>query len=155
MKADFDQALNSIKQHLKWASGDIGNNTLRDQALQRLQAVKEKYLKDRDMIAALGVPVRPVVTTGAFKPEPELLMEQYEHILEVIGNMGQVLERSPSAFATIDEEDLRMHFLVQLNGHYEGACGGLPIGRFETDRLIEGETRIVAARLEASLRRAV
>jgi len=151
---------------LKWASDDIGhfNKTLRDQALQRLQALKEKYLKDRDMIAALGVPVRPragasltyaapvvrkklviqkpVVATGAFKPEPELLMEHYEHILGVIGNMGQVMERSPSAFATIDEENLRMHFLVPLNGHYEGQATGETFN-FEgkTDILIRHEGR--------------
>jgi hypothetical protein len=38
--------------------------------------------------------------------------------------MAQVMERSPSAFVSMDEESLRSHFLVQLNGHYEGQATG-------------------------------
>src|SRR5437867_11602968 len=38
--------------------------------------------------------------------------------------MASVMERSPSAFATMDEQALRHHFLVQLNGHYEGQATG-------------------------------
>ena len=41
-----------------------------------------------------------------------------------MSNMALVMERSPSAFATMDEESLRSHFLVQLNGHYEGQATG-------------------------------
>jgi hypothetical protein len=37
---------------------------------------------------------------------------------------GTRMERSPSAFTMIDEEDLRQHFLVQLNGHYKGQATG-------------------------------
>jgi len=35
-----------------------------------------------------------------------------------------VLERSPKAFAHMEEEHLRDQFLVQLNGHYEGQATG-------------------------------
>lgn len=35
-----------------------------------------------------------------------------------------VMERSPNAFRTMKEEDLRQHFLVQLNGQYEGQATG-------------------------------
>ena len=38
--------------------------------------------------------------------------------------MAHVLERSPKAFYNLDEEGLRTHFLVQLNGHYEGQATG-------------------------------
>lgn len=51
-------------------------------------------------------------------------MEDYEHILSVMTNMALVMERSPSAFSSIDEEALRTHFLVQLNGQYEGQATG-------------------------------
>ena len=34
--------------------------------------------------------------------------------------MVKVMERSPKAFHGLDEEGIRSHFLVQLNGHYEG-----------------------------------
>jgi hypothetical protein len=47
-------------------------------------------------------------------------MEEYEHILSILSSMVAVIERSPAAFKRMKEEDLRQHFLVQLNGHYEG-----------------------------------
>ena len=51
-------------------------------------------------------------------------MDQYEHALNVIQQMTLVMERSPSAFSTMDEEALRQHFLVQLNGQFEGQVTG-------------------------------
>lgn len=44
--------------------------------------------------------------------------EHYEHVLTVVQNMTQVMERSPSEFANMGEEALRRHYLVQLNGHF-------------------------------------
>ena len=38
--------------------------------------------------------------------------------------MVLVMERSPRAFSNMGEEDLRTHFLVQLNGQYEGQATG-------------------------------
>jgi hypothetical protein len=51
-------------------------------------------------------------------------MAKYEHILTVIGDMSAVMERSPQSFSGMKEEDLRHHFLVQLNGHYKGQATG-------------------------------
>ncbi len=69
-------------------------------------------------------------------------MEEYEHILSVVSNMVVVMERSPQAFAGMKEEDLRQHFLVQLNGQYEGQATGETFN-FEgkTDILIRVEGR--------------
>jgi hypothetical protein len=39
-------------------------------------------------------------------------------------NMTKVMERSPHTFQTMGEEDIRQHFLVQLNGQYEGQATG-------------------------------
>ena len=41
-----------------------------------------------------------------------------------MSNMVTVMERSPVAFGSMREEDLRQHFLVQLNGQYEGQATG-------------------------------
>jgi hypothetical protein len=38
--------------------------------------------------------------------------------------MTHVMEQSPHAFVKMGEEDLRTHFLVQLNGVYEGQATG-------------------------------
>ena len=39
-------------------------------------------------------------------------------------NMVQVMELSPHAFSDMREEDLRFHFLVQLNGAFQGQATG-------------------------------
>ena len=62
----------------------------------------------------------PSSSTKPFTPEPELEMQEYESILEIITNMVSVIERSPQSFKNMKEEDLRQHFLVQLNGQYAG-----------------------------------
>jgi len=67
----------------------------------------------------------PTTPDGKTAPlEPTLIMDEYEHILEVVSNMVSVMERSPQAFVSMREEDLRQHFLVQLNGQYEGSATG-------------------------------
>ena len=38
--------------------------------------------------------------------------------------MTHVMERSPNAFREMQEEDLRSHYLVQLNAQYEGQATG-------------------------------
>ena len=50
--------------------------------------------------------------------------------------------RSPSAFKGMKEEDLRQHFLVQLNGQYEGLATGETFNyQGKTDILIRYEGR--------------
>jgi hypothetical protein len=51
-------------------------------------------------------------------------MEEYDQVLSLMGNVGRAMELSPSLFRTIGEEDLRTHFLIQLNGQYEGQATG-------------------------------
>src|SRR5262249_10958172 len=44
--------------------------------------------------------------------------------LKVMGDMALMMERSPRTFAKLEEEEIRDHFLLQLNGHYEGSATG-------------------------------
>ena len=56
--------------------------------------------------------------------------------------MTQVMERSPKAFQNMKEEDLRTHFLVHLNGAYEGQATGETFNyEGKTDILIRLEGR--------------
>lgn len=92
-------------------------------------------------------PTLPPPPTTTFKPEPTLDLFEYEHILSVISNMVLVMERSPQAFKGMKEEDLRQHFLVQLNGQYEGQATGETFNfQGKTDILIrvEGKNIFVA-----------
>ena len=119
-------------------------------------------LKDRNLLGNLGFKIKaregqartytapevrrkltpslPAASTTPYKPEPTLANADYEHILNVIQNMVHVMERSPSAFTSMDEESIRSHFLVQLNGHYEGQATGETFNyQGKTDILIRSE----------------
>ena len=166
MRANFDRDLKNIELFLQWGIAEIQryNDQLKETIRQRFNYRKEKFLKDKGLVEALGFPIKtrsgsaqtyaapvmrkklpiqkPSVTSGVFKPEPRLEMEHYEHILSVISSMVQVMERSPQAFSKMGEEDLRTHILVQLNGHYEGQATGETFNYDgKTDILIRVEGR--------------
>lgn len=148
IRSEFERELQSVQQHLSRISDQVEqfNATIRPKVSQQIGARREKLLQDRGIIEGLGFPLKrrsrvpatyaspevkrrivpqlPPVSTKPYRPEPTLAMDEYEHILSVISNMVMVMERSPNAFKTMREEDLRQHFLVQLNGQYEGQATG-------------------------------
>jgi hypothetical protein len=146
-KAELNRSIDAIEQHLVWLRQSIEpfNEKLHTIVRSSVEARKAKVLKDRNSVAALGFNLKPrsnapktfvapvtrkpiAVQTrkpvAPFKPEPVLEDETYSQILKIIDGMAHVMERSPSAFAKMGEEDLRQHFLVQLNGQFEGAASG-------------------------------
>ena len=148
IRSEFDRELQSVQQNLSRISDQVEqfNSTVRTKVSQQVGARREKLLQDRGIIEGLGFPLKrrsqvpatyvspevkrrivpqlPPVSTKPYRPDPTLSIDEYEHILSVISNMVMVMERSPSAFKTMGEEDLRQHFLVQLNGQYEGQATG-------------------------------
>lgn len=62
-------------------------------------------------------------------------------------DMTLVMERSPDAFKTMNEEALRQHFLVQLNAQFEGKATGQTFNMAgKTDILLrEGERNVFIA----------
>jgi hypothetical protein len=148
IKCSFTHDLNNLKLHMEWVERDVAgfNAALRQKAKGRIEWRRQKLLKDQGLAANLGFSLRrrddaaktyvvptkrrtiprtiPPASDAPFAPEPTLGMLEYEHILSVISNMVLVMERSPRAFHGMGEEDLRQHFLVQLNGQYEGKASG-------------------------------
>ncbi len=148
VRSQIDSQLNHIKWYLANLKPQVElfNSALRQISRTSIEARREKLLRDQNLVSAIGFPLKqrsdapntfvapeirrkirpnlPSVGNAPFRPEPELSNADYEHILNVIDNMALVMERSPSAFASMDEEALRSHFLVQLNGHYEGQATG-------------------------------
>ncbi len=144
IKTDFDGRVVHIEQYLGYLINDITafNNGLRASAKALVEARRARLLKDQGIVSSLGYPIKeaagvpktysapevkrkvliqkPAVTTTPFVAEPALDMANYEAILKIISDMVLVMERSPKAFVNMKEEDLRQHFLVQLNGHFEG-----------------------------------
>jgi hypothetical protein len=121
------------------------NGQLEALVTSHLQARKKRLLADAGMVEAIGLPMkrregipvtysvpvsrrRPKIeqirVTGSFKPEPAWSKGDYEEILDIMKNMARVMELSPHAFEETGEEPLRSHFLVQLNGAYEGDATG-------------------------------
>jgi hypothetical protein len=96
---------------------------------------------------AIATSPPPQEDNNAVLLKAPLDMQQYEEILSVISNMITVMERNPRAFRGIEEEALRDHFLVQLNGRYEGQATGETFnGNGKTDILIrvEGKNIFIA-----------
>ena len=148
VKNTLNRTLDDIERYLGWQRPTIDgfNANLAEQARRAIQARRDRLMKDRNLVSSLGFAVKPragapqtyaapqvrrkieprlpPAPSTPFKPEPALSEAHYQHILNVIDNMTVVMERSPTAFAKMGEEDIRQHYLVQLNGHFEGAATG-------------------------------
>ncbi|MFL6304375.1 MAG: hypothetical protein ACJ72H_12630, partial [Candidatus Sulfotelmatobacter sp.] len=147
-KREFESELTLIRQNLGnlVTAIDRHNGELAQLIRTQVQQRKNKLLADASLAAAIGFPIkrrngtlatytvpvqkrrprieRPVVASGPFQPEPVLAMAEYDDILGIVRNMVRVMEQSPKAFEKMGEEDLRTHFLVQLNGQFEGRATG-------------------------------
>lgn len=171
IRQEIETILKEIDVHLNWVRNDtaIFNQDLVYQAALAVDGRRIRLLENQGRVAALGIslkrrtdeqltfaapevrrkvlPTLPVATSVAYAAEPVLDVENYEHILSVLQNMSLVIERSPSAFATMGEEDIRQHFLVQLNGQFEGAATGETFNKGgKTDILMRsGEKNIFIA----------
>ena len=66
-------------------------------------------------------PPKPLQTTATpFAPEPALVDAHYSQILESLQNMSEAIERSPTTYAGLSENDIRNILLVSLNDSYRG-----------------------------------
>jgi hypothetical protein len=165
VRQEYEQRIVSIKEHLSRLEGDLRPipTNIESAARPWIEQRKSQILKSKNLVSSLGFPMKrraeaqmtykapeirrkltpaktPTVTP--FMPEPALDEAQYLHILSVMDNMTKVMERSPHTFEKMGEEDIRQHFLVQLNGQYEGQATGETFN-FEgkTDILIRSEGR--------------
>ena len=155
----IDSCLTSLR-----SSADKLNNELESMAHQSIAELRARLLTSQELVASLGFklkerddssktytppevrrkikPSPPQTNSEPEKLEPALGEVDYEHILGVIENMVEVMERSPAAFSDMGEEVLRSHFLVQLNGHYEGQATGETFNyEGKTDILIRSEAK--------------
>ncbi len=168
VRSKIDGAVQDIQFHLDAMRADLASLSadLRRIAEDAVNRRKQRLLTQQDVVANLGIPMRrradapttyspPVrrrraaiervaATETASRAEPALAANQYEEILNILGDMAQVMEKSPSAFADMSEESLRFLFLVPLNGQYEWDAAG-EVFNFEgkTDILIRCEARNV------------
>jgi hypothetical protein len=168
LKEEYARELREVRQYLDWLrpSADEFNRNLEAVARGRIDARKKRILDAAGMVAALGLPMKlragtaatysvplerkkprleqPAFAVGSFAPEPALSEGDYQQTLNIIRNMVRVMECSPRAFQTMGEEDLRTHFLVQLNAQYEGQATAETFNyQGQTDILIRVEGKNV------------
>jgi hypothetical protein len=166
-----DQALTEIETYINWQRPMIDghNASLATLAGQAIDNRRSRLLEQSKRVEALGIPVRrredapktyaiptvrrkaaptlPPATSAQFEPEPAWAIEHYEHALKIVQDMALVMERSPDAFKSMDEEALRQSFLMQLNGQFEGKVTGETFNMSgKTDILLrEGDRNVFIA----------
>lgn len=166
VRGEIERTIREVQSYLTNLRINVAglNGQLQGEARTAIEARRNKLLANRNTVASLGFkmkerqnapktyvpaevrkrisPVMPPASSAPYKPEPALGHNDYEHILGVMQGMTQVMELSPSAFHDVDEEALRSHFLVQLNGHYQGQATGETFNyEGKTDILIRSEGR--------------
>lgn len=148
IKSRIDETTKSIQTYLTTLKGNAAplNARLKSVAESMIQGRRDQLLASRNMVGSMGfkmkerpgtaktyaapevrrkiTPVMPPAGSAPYKPEPQISQTDYDHIIEVMHGMTEVMERSPSAFSSLNEEALRTHFLVPLNGHYLGQATG-------------------------------
>lgn len=146
LEQGINDNLNNIKKHLEYAQKDLENynKSIKSIAKTEIDYILDNYNKVNKLLENIPYKIRrneSIPTTFKIpnvvkkveikKPnlknivqEPELDSQEYDNIIQICSDMATVIERSPKSFATMKEEDLRTHFLVQLNGHYQGQATG-------------------------------
>lgn len=168
IKAEIERGIRSLSDAVGYLANDVAahNNDAPNAVKAALNSKLSKARAVLGVVAGLGIPIkqksapetfvapvkrrkrpvvtRPAVPTNRFAPEPALDQDEFEHILRVLTSMALVIERSPASFSTLDEEAIRTHFLIQLNGHYEGSATGETFNaEGKTDILIRVEDRTI------------
>jgi hypothetical protein len=143
LKAEIEDATRRIQRNLASCEEMIKpfNEQLARIAREAINFRKQKLGKDINVLAELGIPIRQrgaIPSTVAVPvqrktiisqiqkgskpgvPDPILTETAYDAILKTMAEMALVIERNPTAFQNLTEEEIRFHFLVSLNAIYEG-----------------------------------
>jgi len=146
---DYESTVQKLKTMEAYVNEEVNgfNNTLRTKVEEIFRRRKQELLKRRNLLSSLVVPikrsenvpetfvipppgvkkkiaVKPQVFEKGFTPEPALDMQTYRDILKLIHEMGKEFERKPSVYSGKSEEQLRDHFLMLLEPHFEGSATG-------------------------------
>jgi hypothetical protein len=143
LRAEIEDAIQGIQRNLASCEAMIKpfNEQLTRIARESIKFRKQKLGKDINVLAELGIPIRQrgaIPSTVAVPvqrrriisqiqkgskpgvPDPTLTETAYNAILKTMADMALVIERNPTAFQNLTEEEIRFHFLVSLNAIYEG-----------------------------------
>lgn len=168
IKTEVGKAISKVENYVALQNTQLipFNENIKSHARAYITNRKDRILEARRIAAALGYAMvrrpdapptyitqqllrvvtrkpLPVVKQGvAYEPEPAIEEADYQHILKVMSGMALMMERSPSTFTKLKEEEIRDHFLLQLNGHYQGSATGETFNRSgKTDIIVRERDR--------------
>lgn len=150
IRKDYDNEVRGVHRNYDTLKRDIQsfNDSLESNIKSLFTQRKQKILSKNDLMSSLGVPlkkkqntsntfsvpqprlkekitIKPTVSQKGFKPEPTLDLDNYNHILKLINDVGKNFERMPSVYKGKGEEDLRDHILMTLDPNFEfGSASG-------------------------------
>lgn len=167
LRTRIDRDIDAIEKYVGWIHelSDPYDRELPGLIRAAIKDRKERLLKGRNTVAAIGLPVRrsdepdgysipvdrksvkvarPPSAGAAFTPEPLLADRDFEDALSVLRSMRNTIERLARSTRSLGEEAIRDLLLVGLNSRFEGAAGGeLFNGAGKTDILIRVDDRNV------------
>lgn len=162
IKQEAEHDLKSIGAQCAYVNVDIEafDNSIRTTTRQLVQVRKQQHLKQANLLAELGVPIRratnvpetfaipairkkvvvkPAASDAPFNPDPVLDDSLYRDILRICRDAGREMERLPSIYAGKKEETLRDHFIMVLSPHFESVTGETFNKAGKTDIVIRHE----------------
>ena len=111
------------------------------------QGLKYPLRRRDNALETFKLPEKPKqLTPKPVKVDKSYVLDEadYQNILKICESMSLVMERSPSVFIEAGEEHIRVHYLVQLNGQYQGEATGETFNHVgDTDILIRHENKNV------------
>jgi hypothetical protein len=153
-RAQIERELHEIEKALEWIRQEIKTYDARLRATVEvaIQTRRQRAMAHHELVASLGIPLRkrsdsqpdrlitarpnptPILlppANDADVPEPTLTPDHLGQVIETLAGAVGLLGHSPSLYATMDEEQLRNHVLVLLNGQFDYTEGNSQ-GIFET-----------------------
>lgn len=168
IKAQADSVIGRIKEHARYLAKNVSdyNASLTANATSMFDDRRAQLLKQNQVVAALGVPVRkptdlsktfavpatvrkqvaprPQASSEKYTPEPALDEAIYNDILQTVFDTGRVFERLPSTYAGKDEETLRDHLILNLEPRFQIGTTGETFNKSgKTDILMRYENKNV------------
>jgi DNA-binding transcriptional regulator YiaG len=159
IKREAEGNISHIRQQAEYVAKQVQsfNDALEKAICEIVQARKAEHLKQSNLLAQLGVPikrvenvpatfavptvkkkviVRPSALNSAYTPEPTLDEPLYQEILRICHETGVEMERHPNIYQGKDEETLRDHFIMVLSPHFQSVTGETFNKSGKTDILI-------------------
>lgn len=169
VKGDIDSYISTLEVMMGYLANDFVSicNRLPSFISQCFTQKKEQIIKDVNLVADLGIPmkdaskkpntysiptiidaVKPIATHNPKKPnqlEPCMAIEEYNNIISSIQRIGKNMERFPEMVTGKNEETLRAEFLAQLSSSYRSysAVGEAFNKKGKTDIMVTSGDNIV------------